>query len=130
MTQFCLQPGLHSISCLPLPSPPELLLTQLPWAPQLCPLRLELHRAELEPPENLRGIPESPRAVQEGISITTGESLCSGQGTQHFPLLTPHPYVTDALQVPSAEWSLTGTAGDNLLPKPLLPKDGLIEENS
>lgn len=51
------------------------------------------------------------------------------QGTQHFSLLTPHPYMTDPLLVPSAKWSLTGTAGDNLLPKALVPKDGFIEEN-
>lgn len=51
------------------------------------------------------------------------------QGTQHFSLLTLHPYVTDPLLVPSAKWSLTGTADDNFLPKTLMPKDGFIEEN-
>lgn len=51
------------------------------------------------------------------------------QGTQQFSLLTPHPSVTDLLLVPSAKWSLTGTADDNFLPKPLMPKDGFIGEN-
>lgn len=76
---------------------------------------LELHKAELEPPESLRGIPDSaPSTIQEGIS-TTGQSPYPVQGTQHFSLLTP--YVTDPLLVPSAKWSLTSTADDNFLPK-------------
>lgn len=85
MTQFCLEPGLQSISSLLFP-----LLTQLPWAGELSPqhMGLELFKAKLEPPENLRGIPEShwenlTRAIQEGIS-TTGLSLCSVQGKNHI----------------------------------------------
>lgn len=112
-----------------LPFFPKLLLTQLPWPAELCPphMGLELHKAELEPPESLRGIPDSaPSTIQEGIS-TTGQSPYPVQGTQHFSLLTP--YVTDPLLVPSAKWSLTSTADDNFLPKTLVPKDGFIEEN-
>lgn len=75
----------HLFSSLPL-----VLLTQLPWAGELSPqhMGLELFKAKLEPPENLRGIPEShwenlTRAIQEGIS-TTGLSLCSVQGKNHI----------------------------------------------
>lgn len=131
MTQICREPGLQSISCLPFLPLPKLLLTQLSWAGELCP-HTWVWSSTKPCSSKLRGIPESHwRNLAQGPSGRGfhHRRITSVEETQQSSLISPHPYMRDLLLVPSAKWSLTGTADDNFLPKTLVPKDGFIGEN-